>query len=345
MEAQQKYIRKIEYTLKKTGSEPLKSGQKVSGFLKEKGYSEQNLVNLKKDEQSIWVNGQCVHQNYVLKDGDRLIVQIREMDSSEQIIPIKLPLSIVYEDEDLFVINKPAGMPIHPSRNNQDNSLGNALAWYMKEQGRPFVFRCINRLDRDTSGLTIVAKHMVSGAILSRMVAAKSRVGLKAEGIHREYLAVVQGKPEPLEGTVDAPIARKESVCLERVVDFVHGERAVTHYRVIAEKNGYSLVQLRLETGRTHQIRVHMKYLGHPLVGDFLYNPNYVGNQIDRVAERGGNDCQYLHDFKMMQYEINRHALHSYRLCFPHPMTGRHMEFTALLPEDMRKLINETAGQ
>lgn len=318
-----------------------KSGKKISRFLKEKGYSEQNLVNLKKDEQSIWVNGSCVHQNYVLNKGDSLEVCIREKDSSEGIVPVKMPLSIVYEDEDLFVINKPAGMPIHPSRNNPENSLGNALAWHMKERGMPFVFRCINRLDRDTSGLTIVAKHMVSGAILSRMVAAKSRNGLTANGIHREYLAVVQGKLESVEGTIDAPIARKEGVCLERVVDFVHGERAVTHYQVIEEENGYSLVLLKLETGRTHQIRVHMKYLGHPLVGDFLYNPKYAGNQIDRVEECSGCLENYS---ETSQYEINRQALHAYRLCFPHPMTGSLMEFTSPLPEDMHRLINETAG-
>ena len=135
-------------------------GQKVSGFLKEKGYSQQSLVNLKKDEQSILINGNYEHQNYVLQKGDRLTVQIREPESYDGILPVKLPFTIVYEDEDLFVIDKPAGMPIHPSRNNPDNSLGNALAWYMKEKGIPFVFRCINRLDRDTSGLTIVAKHM-----------------------------------------------------------------------------------------------------------------------------------------------------------------------------------------
>lgn len=220
-------VRTISYDI----TDP-KPGQKISGFLKEKGYSEQNLVNLKKDPYSIQVNGSYEHQNYVLEKGDCLTVQIREQDSSDGILPVKLSFTIVYEDEDLFVIDKPAGMPIHPSRNNPDNSLGNALTWYMKEKGIPFVFRCINRLDRDTSGLTIVAKHMVSAAILSRMVAVKSKAG----GIHREYLAIVQGIVEPSEGVIDAPIARKESACLERVIDFEKGDRAVTHYRKIAEK-------------------------------------------------------------------------------------------------------------
>ena len=242
----------------------------------------------------------------------------------------------MYEDEDLLVINKPAGMPIHPSLHNYDNSLGNALAWYFKKQGKPFVFRCINRLDRDTSGLTIVAKHMVSGAILSHMVAAKSKEGLEAEGIHREYLAIVEGHVSPEKGVIEAPIARKESSCLERIVDFEKGERAITHYQVLQTNDQYSLVALQLETGRTHQIRVHMGYLGYPLVGDFLYNPNYIGNQIDRLSDDVTDDLQ---KEKAADYPIHRQALHAHKISFPHPMTGEHMEFCVPMPEDMLKLV------
>ena len=316
-------MRSITYHIKEN-----RPGQKVSGFLKEKGYSEQNLVNLKKDEESILVNGVFMHQNYVLREGDVLEVRIREKEKSENILPVELPLDILYEDEDLLVVNKAAGMPIHPSRNNYDNSLGNALAWYYREQNRSFVFRCINRLDRDTSGLTIVAKHMVSAAILSRMVANKS----EKEEICREYLAIVRGHVLPEAGTIDAPIARKESRCLERVVDYAQGERAVTHYRVEKEHNGYSLVRLKLETGRTHQIRVHMSYLGYPLVGDFLYNPAYAGNQKDRLLQ----GTKKVSDGS---YELNRQALHAYRLAFRHPMTGELMDFTTPLPSDMERLI------
>ena len=287
--------------------------QKVSSFLKHKGYSTQNRVNLKKDPKSIWVNGICVFQNAILREGDVLEVQIREAESSDGILPVELPLAIVYEDEDLLVINKPAGMPIHPSLHNYDNSLGNALAWYFKKQDKPFVFRCINRLDRDTSGLTIVAKHMVSGAILSHMVAAKGHV-------------------TPEHGVIDAPIARKESSCLERVVDFTNGERAVTHYQVLKTTELYSLVALQLETGRTHQIRVHMSYLGYPLVGDFLYNPKYAGNQIDRVTDAQTKE-------KTADYPIHRQALHAHKISFPHPMTGEHMEFCVPMPEDMLRLV------
>lgn len=270
-----------------------------------------------------------MHQNYVLSEGDELLVRIRERESSKQVVPVKLPIDIVYEDEDLLVINKAAEMPVHPSRNNFDNSLGNALAWYFREKGQPFVFRCINRLDRDTSGLTVVAKHMVSAAVLSRMVAQKTDKETKNK-MTREYLAIVDGIFEPHEGIVSAPIARKEDRCLMRAVDFEKGERAVTHYRVKEVKENMSLVTLWLETGRTHQIRVHMQYLGHPLLGDFLYHPLYAANQTDRT-----DGCQKKDAGKL---PIGRQALHAYRLSFPHPVTGKYMEFHAPVPEDMREL-------
>lgn len=288
-------------------------GQKVSGFLKTKGFSTQNLINLKKNPESVQVNGKFVYQNYILQDGDALRITICETEGSEQILPVELPLDIVYEDEDLLVINKAAGMPIHPSLHNYDNSLGNALAWYFRQKNTPFVFRCINRLDRDTSGLTIVAKHMVSGAILGQQVAAKSLQGEQAEGISREYYAIVKGKVTPSAGVIDAPIGRKESSCLERMIDFEHGDRAVTHYRVVAKANGHSLLALVLETGRTHQIRVHLKYLGYPLIGDYLYNPD--------------------------KELIDRQALHAHKISFTHPITGERMEFTAPMPADMQHVL------
>ena len=232
-------------------------------------------------------------------------------------------LEIVYEDPWLSVINKPAGMPVHPSRGNPENSLGNALAWYFKEQGVPFVFRCINRLDRDTSGLTIVAKHSVSAAILGQMVRAKAEQGLKAPGIHRTYLALVEGKVVPVSGVIDAPIARQEDRCLRRVVDFKRGDRAVTHYRVLTgwqtgnAQKFRSLVKLQLETGRTHQIRVHMASLGHPLLGDTVYGSS------------------------KNPYHLQGQTLHAMILGFVHPSTGEYMEFTAPLPEYFVKLLEK----
>ncbi len=283
------------------------AGLKVEQFLRRKRYSGQNLSEIKRMPKSILVNGVHYYMRQELSKGDHLQVRICETKNSEKIPPTNLPLNIIYEDEDLLVLNKPAGMPIHPSLNNYTNSMANALAYYFQSQGKPFIFRCCNRLDRDTSGLTIVSKHLVSGSILSDMT--------KYREVHREYLAIARGSVTPSEGTIQAPLGRKEGTIIERTVDWEHGEDAVTHYKVVKEANGHSLVSLRLETGRTHQIRIHMKYLGYPLIGDYLYNP----------------DMEYM----------TRQALHSHHMEFTHPITGEHMSFTAPLPEDMARVMQE----
>ena len=306
--------REREYFMERTlnyTTENLITSMPVSHFLKQKGFSSQNLVQLKKNPDAVLANEVPCFMNHVLHPGDTLTLHIREARSSEKIPPVELPLDIVYEDEDLMVINKPAGMPIHPSMNNYYNSMANALAYYFDQQNRPFVFRCINRLDRDTSGLTIVAKHYVSAGMLSAMIANKA-----ASGITREYLAIVKGSVQPPEGTITAPLGRKEGSIIERTIDFEKGESAITHYKVLDEKNGHSLISLILETGRTHQIRIHMKHLGYPLIGDYLYNPD---------MER-----------------IQRQALHAWKLSFVHPITGEKMQFTAPLPEDMAKVAGDT---
>ncbi|RHN14776.1 RluA family pseudouridine synthase [Dorea formicigenerans] len=283
------------------------AGLRVEQFLRRKRYSGQNLSEIKRMPKSILVNGVHYYMRQELSTGDHLQVRICETQNSEKIPPTKLPLDIIYEDEDLLVLNKPAGMPIHPSLNNYTNSMANALAYYFQSQGKPFIFRCCNRLDRDTSGLTIVSKHLVSGSILSDMT--------KYREVHREYLAIARGSVTPSEGTIQAPLGRKEGTIIERTVDWEHGEDAVTHYKVVKEANGHSLVSLRLETGRTHQIRIHMKHLGYPLIGDYLYNP----------------DMEYM----------TRQALHSHHMEFTHPITGEHMSFTAPLPEDMARVMQE----
>lgn len=283
------------------------AGLRVEQFLRRKRYSGQNLSEIKRMPKSILVNGVHYYMRQELSTGDHLQVRICETQNSEKIPPTKLALDIIYEDEDLLVLNKPAGMPIHPSLNNYTNSMANALAYYFQSQGKPFIFRCCNRLDRDTSGLTIVSKHLVSGSILSDMT--------KYREVHREYLAIVRGSVTPSEGTIQAPLGRKDGTIIERTVDWEHGEDAVTHYKVVKEANGHSLVSLRLETGRTHQIRIHMKYLGYPLIGDYLYNP----------------DMEYM----------TRQALHSHHMEFTHPITGEHMSFTAPLPEDMARVMQE----
>lgn len=282
----------------------------VKEYLTRKEFSSRSLIALKKVPGSILLNQKPVFVNQPLQTGDRLTIRVFDETASEKLLPVRLPLEIVYEDEDILVIDKPAGMPIHPSAGNYDNSVANALAWYFKEQNTPFVFRCINRLDRDTSGLTIIAKHFVSAGILSACLSRRK--------IHREYLAIVKGSLTPRQGTVSAPISRKPGSIIERAVDFEHGETAVTRYELKDTKNGHSLVSIHLETGRTHQIRVHMKHIGYPLIGDYLYNPD-----LDL---------------------IKRQALHSHRLVFPHPITGQKLEFISPLPEDMERVLNPIAS-
>lgn len=272
----------------------------IGSYLKEKGYPHAVMVHLKKTPESILLNGQWEYVNTPLHTGDLLEIKLIENDSSEKIPPIFAPFSIIYEDEDILVVDKPANMPVHPSLNHYENTLANAVCYYYANQGIPYTFRCVNRLDKNTTGLTILAKHMLSSAILSQDVATKS--------IQREYLAIVQGETET-SGTIDAPIGRKDASTIEREINYETGERAVTHYRKIDTKNGYTLLSLVLETGRTHQIRVHMTSIGHPLIGDFLYNPT---------------SC-----------ELPRQALHSHKLTFLHPITKEPLEFIAPLPKDM----------
>lgn len=277
-------------------------GKTIKEYLTQIGYSGQNIVELKKIPQSILLNGVWEYVNCRIKENDELRIHIREEESSEKILPIDLPFPVLYEDEDIVVVNKPADMPIHPSLNNYENTLGNAAAYYFMQQGKSFIFRCINRLDRDTTGLTILAKHMVSCSILqSDMMERK---------ISREYLAIVEGEFENAEGTIDAPIGRKEGSTIERMIDFENGERAVTHYRVLEQKENIALLVLKLETGRTHQIRVHMASIGHPLIGDFLYNPGNKG--------------------------MTRQALHAWKLSFTHPITKMKLELEAPIPDDMK---------
>ena len=274
----------------------------VLDFLKQEGFSRHILSSMKNSSGScIVLNGERGFGRSVLKEGDRLVVTVPEVESGENIIRTEMDLDILYEDEDILVINKPAGMPVHPSMGNYENTLANGIAWYFSQKGEDFVYRCINRLDRDTTGALILAKNPLSAAVLS--------VQMKRRQIRRTYLALVDGVL-PESGVVDAPIARMEGSVITREVNFETGESAVTHYERLAVGRYYSLAELHLETGRTHQIRVHMKYIGHPLPGDYLYHPDYR--------------------------RIQRQPLHSFQLEFTHPITKEPMLFTAPVPEDFR---------
>lgn len=293
------------------------SDQRIYDFLCHHGYSRHIRTWLKQHPGSVRLNGEEALFYFPLKNGDLLEISLEEEHPSENIVPVDLPIHIIYEDEDLMVIDKPADMPVHPSIGNYENTLANAAAWYFHRQDIPFVFRCINRLDRDTTGLLILAKHMLSGAILSDQ--------MKKRAIHRTYLAITEGKTDPA-GTIDSPIGRTDQSLILRQVDHENGDSACTHYlqkcwhpktfypeTLPVPQDGLSLVQLQLETGRTHQIRVHMTSIGHPLIGDTLYNPETA--------------------------LMNRQALHSYRLAFTHPVTGVSLEFTSPLPEDMAEFF------
>lgn len=279
-------------------------GMEILTFLKKKGFSRNILSSMKADRHAIQKNGERGYGHSILKSCDFLKIQIPEEASKEKIILVEMNLKIIYEDEDILVINKDANVPVHPSIGNYENTLANGVAYYFAQKGQDFVYRCINRLDRDTTGALILAKNPYSAAVLSTQ--------MKRREIRRTYLAIVEGVP-PKSGTIDAPIGRVDGSAITRQVDYEHGERAVTHFTRLAvvEKElsqSYSLIELHLETGRTHQIRVHMKHLGYPLPGDYLYHPDY------RI--------------------IGRQPLHSYQLEFVHPVTEKPMLFTAPVPLD-----------
>lgn len=293
-------IRTLTYTVTEE-----EAGVSLLEWLRDKGCSRQVLAHLK-NTKGLFKNGERPFAKEPVRSGDQIKLRLTEEAGSEGIVPVCLPFSVVYEDEDLLVIDKPAGLPVHPSINHYENTLANGVMWRCQQTGEPFPFRCINRLDAGTTGLLIIAKNMFSAAVLYS--------AMKKRKIKRTYLAVASGeirKP----GTVDLPIGRVSDSVIERCIDQEHGEWAVTHYEPVAvckvPGNGsYTMLRLQLETGRTHQIRVHMKAIGHPLAGDYLYAPE---------------DCS-----------AERPLLHSRSLEFIHPVTQEPMKLTAELPEDMK---------
>lgn len=287
------------------------NGKSIGMFLKEKEYSRGVLIELKKTRTGIRKNGTWACVNEILYTGDILDICLKETVLSENIVPRRCDIDVLYEDEDILVVNKPYDTPIHPSINNYDNTLANGVMYYFQEQGRSHVFRCINRLDRDTTGVTIIAKNLLTSSILSNRV--------KNRQLTRIYVAFVEGITEE-EGTIDLPIGRAEGTIIKRQIDQEKGKNAVTHYRRLkvfySNEKAVSVVALQLETGRTHQIRVHMSAIGHPLIGDFLYNED--------------------------NHMLTRQALHAAMCGFHHPITEEYMRITADLPEDMAMLMQSS---
>ena len=281
-------------------------GANITTVLKQHFKISTNLIkDLKKYKEGIQVNGEHKRVVDFVAKGDILKITIRDT-ASENIVPTDIPLDIVYEDEDVLVINKLPNMPTHPSMGNYENSLANGVMYYYKSKGEERVFRAVNRLDKDTSGLMAVAKNSYIHARLGEEIQKKE--------LKRKYMCIVCGDVER-DGTVDAPIRRADGSVINRIVA-PDGQRAVTHYRVVKRYGEYTLLEMELETGRTHQIRVHMAYIGHPLVGDWLY-----GMEDHNIAKR--------------------QMLHSCYLCFTHPITGQIMEFKDEMAEDMRAFIEK----
>lgn len=253
----------------------------------------------------ILLDGQPVFTNAIAHRGQTLTVAVGDAAGSDQIAPVPGPLTIVYEDEDLLVADKAGGVPVHPSQGHHGDTLANFLMAHYEAQGLVAAFHPVNRLDRGTSGLMAVAKHAHAHELLQRQL---------QEGVlQRTYLAVCQGIPQPRQGTIDQPICRLPGSVLKRQVS-PQGAPARTHYEVLETGGGRSLVRLRLDTGRTHQIRVHMAYLGCPLAGDFLY-----GRELPELPER--------------------FALHSASIRLRQPITSQEIALTSPLPEALGQLL------
>ena len=293
--------------------------------------SSRNRIQKAADAGLIIANGKPVKSSYKVKPCDVLTVMMDRPRYDNDIIPEDIPLDIVYEDNDLMIINKPAGLVVHPGCGNYHGTLVNAIAWHLKDNPRydpndPQV-GLVHRIDKDTSGLLVVAKTPD----------AKTHLGLQFynKTTKRKYNALVWGIVENNEGTIEGNIGRnpKDRMQMAVLSDPAQGKHAVTHYRIL-ERLGYvTLVECVLETGRTHQIRVHMKHIGHTLFND----ERYGGNEI----LKGTHFSKYKQFVNNCFETCPRQALHAMTLGFVHPRTGEEMFFTSPLPEDMTNLIDK----
>lgn len=267
-----------------------------------------NLIN----DGHVTVNGQPVKPKYKVQAGDKISL-VKPEPQSLELTPENIPLDIVYEDDDVIVVNKPQGMVVHPAPGHPDHTLVNALLYHSPLSTINGTFRpgIVHRIDKDTSGLLMVAKNDLAHQSLAEQLRNKTN--------KREYLALVYGQIKEDEGTIDAPLGRNPQDRKKQAV-VKGGRHAVTHFKVIKRYDNFTLVKCILETGRTHQIRVHMKYIGHPLVGDPLYGPRKV------IGKNG-------------------QFLHAALLGFKHPRTGKEMIFEAPLPENFQKMLDKLDKQ
>ena len=291
-------------------------GKTVLSYLKSMlKISSSSLAALKRDENGIKANGKHVTVRYILQDGD--VLSVNEKDSYESVnellLPVKLDINVIFENDDIILINKPPYMPTHPSHGHIDDTLANALAY--RFQDRPFVFRPIGRLDRNTSGISLVAKHSIAASYLYY---ARSK-----DMIRKKYIAILCGRidNDGSTHTIDIYMKRQTDSIIVRCVgesDDPEAFRAITHWRLLYTNDDISIVEAIPETGRTHQLRVHFAHIGHPILGDDVY----------------GTPSKY----------IGRHALHAASLSIPMPYGGEISEFIADIPYDMISAVEQICG-
>lgn len=272
----------------------------VRQVLKNEFNMSNRLITKLKQNKSIFLNNEEIYLDKQLSTGDVIKCKINFNECSENILPIKMNLNIIYEDDYFLIIDKPPNIPVHPSILHYDNSLSNGVKYYFESIGLNKKIRPVNRLDKDTTGLVIFAKNQyIQECLIQQM---------NKNIFYKEYIAILDGILDIKKSTIDAPIARKVGSIIERCID-TNGSKAITHYEVISESDNCSLVKIILETGKTHQIRVHTQYIGHAILGDTLY-----GTKSNL---------------------INRQALHCHRISFLHPITKEFLTFIAPIPLDM----------
>ncbi|NOW88230.1 23S rRNA pseudouridine1911/1915/1917 synthase [Clostridium beijerinckii] len=287
----------------------IEKGTKIREYLKVELGLSTRLIRSASLGKRIFVNDEVVKMNRVLNEGEIIKIDLAK-DESQDIAPEKMDIDIVYEDEDILVVNKKPFMVVHPTKSYQSGTLANGVINYFMESGQNCIVRLVSRLDMNTSGLIIIAKNQFSHGMLSKEMSENK--------VEKKYLALVHGIMKEKQGTIDLPIYKPEGIenGIRRVID-ERGQRSITHYKVVEEYNESSLVECKLETGRTHQIRVHLSRLGHPIYGDTLY---------------GDGDEEDL---------IKRQALHAFGLDFKSPRSGEILSLRAELPDDMKELISK----